>query len=437
MATVDYPAQLSLTPSPAPVQASVRLPGSKSITNRALLLAALADGTSRLLHPLHSDDTEYMTEALRCLGVCIDRDDDAVVVRGMGGSLSASPSARLFVGNSGTTVRFLTAAACLAPPGTSIVLDGTARMRERPIRDLLGALLTLGVQAASVNGHGCPPVRVRGGGMEGGACRMAGDVSSQFLSALLQVAPYAKRDVEIEIVGELVSKPYVDMTQAVMRAFGAEMENEDYRRLRVRAGQRYHARDYQIEADASNASYFLAAAAVTGGTVTLGNLGTNSIQGDVRFADVLESMGCTVTRGAQITLAGPARLSAIDVDMQDIPDTAQTLAVCAAFADGPSRISGLASLRVKETDRLRAIALELAKLGAGVEEGPDFWVIHPPAGGVYRPAEIDTYDDHRMAMAFAVAGLRIPNVVINEPGCVAKTFPDFWQRWGAAFPPSF
>lgn len=436
MGIADYPAQLSLTLSPGPMQAHVRLPGSKSITNRALLLAALADGTSRLHQPLHSDDTEYMTEALRCLGVCIDTEPEAVVVQGMGGALSASSCAHLFVGNSGTTVRFLTAAACLAPPGTSVVLDGNARMRERPIRDLLGALLLLGVQAESVNGHGCPPVRVHGGGMPGGACRMAGDVSSQFLSAVLQVAPYARRDVEIDIVGELISKPYVDMTQAVMHAFGVEMENDNYQRLRVRAGQRYQARDYEIEADASNASYFLAAAAVTGGTVTLSNLGTGSIQGDVRFADVLERMGCMVTRGAQITVTGPVRLSALDINMEDIPDTAQTLAVCAAFADGPSRVSGLASLRVKETDRLRAVAVELPKLGVRVEEGPDFWMIHPPAEGAYLPAEIDTYDDHRMAMAFAVAGLRIPGVVINKPSCVAKTFPDFWQCWSEAFSPS-
>ncbi len=433
MGTIDYPAQLSLSPPPAPVQAHVRLPGSKSLTNRALLLAALADGTSRLLHPLHSDDTAFMTEALRCLGVCIDHEADTVVVRGMGGYLSASTCAHLFIGNSGTTVRFLTAAACLTPPDTSVVLDGSARMRERPIRDLLGALLLLGVRAESVNGHGCPPVRVHGGGMPGGACRMAGDVSSQFLSALLQVAPYARQDVEIEIVGDLVSKPYVDMTQAVMRAFGADMENDNYQRLRVRAGQRYHARNYAIEADASNASYFLAAAAVTGGTVTLNNLGTGSIQGDVRFVDVLERMGCTVTRGAQITVTGPARLSAIEIDMEDIPDTAQTLAVCAAFADGPSRISGLASLRVKETDRLRAVATELPKLGVRVEEGPEYWVIYPPTDSLYLPAEIDTYDDHRMAMAFALTGLRIPGVTINEPGCVAKTFPDFWHRWNAAF----
>lgn len=436
MGTVDYPAQLSLSPPPGPVQAAVRLPGSKSLTNRALLLAALADGTSRLRRPLHSEDTAYMTEALRCLGVCIDHEPEATVVRGVGGALSASSCAHLFVGNSGTTVRFLTAAACLAPPNTSIVLDGTARMRERPLRDLLGALLVLGVQAESVNGHGCPPVRVQGGGMAGGACRLAGDVSSQFLSALLQVAPFARQDVEIEIVGDLVSKPYVAMTQAVMRVFGAEVENDGCKRLRVRAGQRYHACDYEIEADASNASYFLAGAALTGGTVTLSNLGTGSIQGDVRFADVLERMGCTITRGPQITVSGPARLHAVDADMADIPDTAQTLAVCAAFADGPSRISGLASLRVKETDRVRAVAVELSKIGAVVEEGPDFWLISPPVGGRYVPAQIDTYDDHRMAMAFALAGLRVPNIVINEPGCVAKTFPDFWQRWGAAFPGS-
>ncbi len=436
MGTAHYPSQLALFPPAAPVRAQVVLPGSKSLTNRALLLAALADGTSHLSHPLHSDDTEYMTEALRCLGVCIDLAPDSVVVQGMGGSLSASSCARLFVGNSGTTVRFLTAAACLAPPGTHVVLDGNARMRERPIRDLLGALLSLGVDAESVNGHGCPPVRVRGGGLPGGSCRLAGDVSSQFLSALLQVAPYARRDVEIEVVGDLISRPYIDMTQAVMRAFGVDMDNDNYRRLRVRAGQRYRACDYEIEADASNASYFLGAAAVSGGTVTLSNLGTNSVQGDVRFADVLERMGCTVTRGAQISVTGPARLSAIDVDMGDIPDIAQTLAVCAAFADGPTRITGLGSLRVKETDRLRAVAVELPKIGALVEEGPDFWIIHPPTDNTYLPAVIDTYDDHRMAMAFALSGLRIPGIVISEPGCVAKTFPDFWQRWQAAFPSS-
>ena len=432
-ADFSYPRQITLSPPLAPVHASVRLPGSKSITNRALLLAALADGTSRLVAPLHSEDTWYMASALRALGVGIEETPEKdFVVTGRGGKFDA-PQKTLMIGNSGTTVRFLTAAACLAPAGSDVTLDGIARMRERPIRDLVGALLTLGVEAECLNGHGCPPVRVRGGGLPGGKCRLRGDVSSQFLTALLQAAPYAATDVEIEIVGDLISKPYIDITQSVMAAFGVSLVNDNYERLRVPAGQRYSGREYAVEADASNASYFLAAAAVTGGTVILENLGTDSIQGDIRFLDVLEQMGCTVSRGASITLTGPNQLRAITADMEAIPDMAQTLAVVAAFADGPSRITNIGSLRVKETDRVQAVAKELPKLGVRVAEGPSDWTITPPADGVYSPGEIDTYDDHRMAMAFAVAGLRIPNVRINNPGCVAKTFPDFWERWNGAF----
>ena len=428
-----YPERLPLSPVPSPVSASVNLPGSKSITNRALLLAALADGESLLRAPLHSDDTLHMAQALRDLGVTIDETPERDFhVTGVSGKLESSRKP-LFVGNSGTTVRFLTAAACLAPANADITLDGVARMRERPISDLVGALLTLGVSAECVNGHGCPPVRVRGGGLAGGRCRLRGDVSSQFLTALLQVAPYAHTNVEIEIVGDLISKPYIDITQAVMASFGVGMRNDSYRILGVEAGQRYVGREYAVEADASNASYFLAAAAVTGGTVTLENLGASSIQGDIRFANVLERMGCTVVqRGRTTELTGPAKLKAVEADMGAIPDTAQTLAVVAAFADGPSRLTNIGSLRVKETDRVKAIARELPKLGARVEEGPDFWVVHPHAEGKGSAEAIDTYDDHRMAMSFAVAGLRLP-VVINNPGCVAKTFPDFWARWRAAF----
>ena len=432
-APFTYPDQLPLAPVSGPTSTSVRLPGSKSITNRALLLAALADGPSRLVAPLHSEDTFYMAQALRMLGVSVSEEPNGdFLVAGTGGELSA-PKEALFIGNSGTTVRFLTAAACLAPAGANVVLDGVARMRERPIRDLVGALLTLGVEAECLNGGGCPPVRVRGGGLSGGACRLRGDVSSQFLTALLQVALYAQNTVEIEIVGELISKPYIDITRSVMASFGVEMVNDDYRRLSVPSGQRYAAREFAVEADASNASYFLAAAAVTGGTVTLENLGADSIQGDVNFVDVLERMGCSVTRGPKITLTGPARLTAIQADMEAIPDTAQTLAVVCAFADGPSHLTNLASLRVKETDRVAAIAKELPKLGVRVDEGRDDWIIRPPAPNAFMGAAIDTYDDHRMAMAFAVAGLRVPGVLINHPGCVAKTFPDFWQRWETAF----
>jgi 3-phosphoshikimate 1-carboxyvinyltransferase len=432
-ASYTYPEQITLPPVSGPVAASVRLPGSKSITNRALLLAALADGESHLLAPLHSEDTFYMAQALRELGVVIEETPEGDFrVRGMGGQFQA-PHNTLMIGNSGTTVRFLTAAACFAPAGSDVTLDGVARMRERPIRDLVGALLTLGVDAECLNGHGCPPVRVRGGGLPGGSCRLRGDVSSQFLTALLQAAPYARQNVEIEIIGDLISKPYIDITQSVMQSFGVSMHNENYQRLSVPSGQHYLGQNYRIEADASNASYFLAAAAVTGGTVTLNNLGSDSIQGDIRFLDVLERMGCAVERGPSVTLTGPERLTGIDADMEAIPDMAQTLAVVAAFADGPSRITNLASLRVKETDRVRAIAKELPKLGVSVDEGSSEWTITPPADGIYTGAAIDTYIDHRMAMAFAVAGLRIPDVRINNPGCVAKTFPDFWERWTGAF----
>lgn len=436
MDPLAYPAQMRLTPPSGPVTASVRLPGSKSITNRALLLAALAEGTSTLHDPLHSEDTLYMAQALGDLGAEITETPTMdYVVRGVGGAFQA-PARGLFVGNSGTTVRFLTAAACLTPLDTDVVLDGVARMRERPIRDLIGALLTLGVNAETINGHGCPPVRVHGGGLPGGSCRLRGDVSSQFLSALLQVAPYAQSDVCVEIVGDLISKPYVDITQAVMRDFGVEMENEGYERLKVRAGQRYRAREFTVEADASNASYFLAAAAVTGGMVTLENLSAESIQGDAHFIDVLEEMGCGVTRAShQITLKGPDTLRGISIDMEAMPDMAQTLAVVAAFAEGPTWINGLASLRVKETDRLQAVARELPKLGIEVEEGRDYWIISPSSAEQRHGATIETYEDHRMAMAFAVAGLRIPDVVIDNPRCVAKTFPDFWQRWEEAFGP--
>ncbi len=431
-ADYTYPEQTALFPTSKPIAASVRLPGSKSITNRALLLAALADGESQLIAPLHSEDTFYMAQALRELGVRVEETPERdFIVAGRGGRFDA-PSKALFIGNSGTTVRFLTAAACFAPAGAEVTLDGVARMRERPIRDLVGALLTLGISAECLNGHGCPPVRVRGGGMPGGSCRLRGDVSSQFLTALLQAAPYAERDVEIEIVGDLISKPYIDITQSVMQSFGVSLHNNNYQRLHVPSGQRYAGREYAVEADASNASYFLAAAAVTGGTVTLENLGSDSIQGDIRFLDVLERMGCTVTRGASVTLTGPARLSAIDADMEAIPDTAQTLAVVCAFADGPSSLTNIASLRVKETDRVRAIATELPKIGVRVDEGASDWTITPPQNGFSPSAAIDTYDDHRMAMAFAVAGLRVP-IRINNPACVAKTFPDFWERWNQAF----
>ncbi|HEX5322300.1 MAG TPA: 3-phosphoshikimate 1-carboxyvinyltransferase [Capsulimonadaceae bacterium] len=428
-----YPTTISFTPVTRPVSASVRVPGSKSITNRALLLAALAEGESRLLSPLDSDDTERMQECLRLLGVSVSEQDGGdLVVQGASGRFQA-PEAPLMTGNSGTTIRFLTAAAALVPAGAEVVLDGAARMRERPIKDLLDALAPLGVKTHSLAGNGCPPVTVAGGGLPGGHCTVHGGISSQYLSALLLAAPLAQNDVTIQVEGNLVSKPYVDITQSVIAAFGGRMENDAYCLFRAPARQKYQGRVYAVEPDASNAAYFLAAAAVAGGRVVIEGLGTASVQGDARFVDVLEQMGCTVERAPQqLIVAGPEKLKGIDIDLETIPDTAQTAAVLAAFAEGPSTITGIGNLRVKETDRIAAIAIELRKLGADVEEGRDYWRITPAKSGLHGAA-IDTYDDHRMAMSFAVAGLRVPGLTINDPGCVAKTFPDFWILWEEAF----
>ena len=432
-----YPASVTLQSVSGPVEASVIVPGSKSITNRALLIAALAEGDTLLRSPLFSDDTFYMITALRALGVRIDEQAGGdLLIKGVGGRLQ-EPKDTLFIGNSGTSVRFLTAACVHLPEDASCVLDGVERMRQRPIQDLTDALSPLGGVAQALNGTGCPPVQVRGGGLAGGETTVRGDISSQYLSALMMTAPLAHRDVAIDVAGKLVSRPYVRMTAAVMEAFGvgAILHADDS--ISIAAPQSYRACEYTVEPDASNATYFLAAAAVTGGEVTVRGLGSESIQGDVHFAQMLEAAGC-VAKYAEggITIQGPNLLRGVTVDLTLMPDTAQTLAVVCLFAQGPSTIRGLKTLRVKETDRISAIADELRKLGAEVEAGEDYWIINPPASGAPRlaPGEmIATYDDHRMAMAFAVAGLRVDGLVINDPGCVAKTFPDFWERWNAAF----
>lgn len=408
-----------------PVRGSVRPPGSKSITNRALVCAALAEGPSTLAGALDSEDTQVMIAALRKLGIGVEHDLAAATlsVAGCGGKLP-SREAELYVANSGTTVRFLTAMLALAP-GT-FRLDGTPRMRERPIRDLLDALSQLGADAVSELQTGCPPVVVRGNGLSGGRATVAGDISSQFLSGILMASPYAKSPVELVVVGELVSKPYVDMTLAVMAAFGVEFETEGYRRFAVPVDRTYRGRHYEIEPDASAASYFFAAAAVTGGKLSVEGLSRESLQGDVAFCECLERMGCRVGYEPRaITVSGPpaGSLRGIDVDMNAISDTVQTLGAVALFAQGPTNITGVAHIRHKETDRLAALATELRKLGADVDEHDDGLRIVPAA---LRPAIIDTYDDHRMAMSLAIAGLMQPGVVIRDPGCTAKTYPDFF-----------
>jgi len=416
---------VEIVPVSSPVDAVVRLPGSKSYTNRALLIAALASGRSTIDGALFSDDTRYMIAALRDLGIPVEvtPETDRVVVDGKGGEIPAS-SADLFVGNAGTAARFLTAA--LALGNGTYRLDGVKRMRERPIGPLLDALNILGVEARSEFDNGCPPVVIVGRALARNQTTIDGNVSSQFISALMLIGPCLRDGLVIDIRGDLVSKPYVDLTASIMAAFGASASNDDYRRLSVSGGG-YRARDYTVEPDASSASYFFAAAAVTGGRVRVEGLGRHSAQGDLGLVDVLEAMGCAVERQDEyVEVRGPARLRGIDVDMGNMSDVAQTLAAIAPFADGSVRIRGIEHNRWKETDRVSAVATELARLGVPVVEHRDGWEIHP---SFPKPGVVETYDDHRMAMSFAVTGLRAPGIRIANPSCVEKTFPDFFERF--------
>lgn len=417
--------ELEIRPLSRPPDATVTVPGSKSITNRALLLAALAEGTSTLDGALHSDDTRYMVEALGQLGTPITADEGGRRLRvvGQGGAWPV-PGADLFVGNAGTAMRFLLAALSLGDGRFRI--DGTKRMRERPIRDLVQALGELGVRATCELDTDGPPVIVEASGLPGGSTAIGGAESSQFLSALLQIAPCARRDVTVSVRGELIAQPYIDMTIAVMAAFGAHVERDGYREFHVRAGQSYRAQEFVIEPDASSAHYFLAAAALTGGRVRVLGLGRDSLQGDVRFAEVLAAMGANVDwQRDGIVVTGSGRLTGIEIDMNAISDTAPTLATLAPFASGPVRIRNVAHLRRQESDRLRAVATELTRLGVVVRELSDGLEIQPSnvVGTTVR-----TYDDHRIAMSFALMGLRVPGLTILQPECVSKTFPDFFDR---------
>jgi 3-phosphoshikimate 1-carboxyvinyltransferase len=420
------------------LRASIRPPGSKSITNRAMVCAALADGPSTLTGALASDDTRVMIEGLRQLGIEVaEGPAEAVIgISGCGGRLKAT-SADLWVGNSGTTLRFLTALTALGH-GT-FRLDGKGRMRERPVQDLLDALGQLGVEARSEQQTGCPPVVIRAAGLRGGRAEVAGSVSSQYLSGLLMAAPYAREPVELAIRGELVSGPYVSMTLGVMAAFGVEVRHvppvsgipgltPGARAVPpsvflIPAGC-YRGCRYAIEPDASAASYFFAAAAIAGGSVTVEGLTRQSIQGDVAFCDCLQKMGCLVEEGTNSLTVTGRPLVGIQADMNAISDTVQTLAAVALFARGPTTITHVGHVRHKETDRLRALTTELRKLGAEVEERADGLRIVPrPLHG----AEVDTYDDHRMAMSLALVGLAVAGVVVRDPGCTAKTYPGFFE----------
>jgi len=406
-----------------PLEARIRVPGSRSITNRALVAAALASGESRLEGAVRSDDTDVMREGLRALGARIAVASDAWTVVGVGGRFGA-PTAALYAGASGTTARFLTAAATLA--AGPVVVDGTARMRERPIQELVDALRALGADCEAGSPGGCPPVRVAGGGLPGGRARIDARRSSQYVSGVLLAAPYADRDVELSFVeGVLVSRPFVDLTLEVMRAFDARADWHG-EGLRVRAGCPYRSRVYPIEPDAQSAVYGFAAAAIAGGRVRVDGIPAESRQTDLRFLEVLASMGCRVKREPDaVEVRSPEHtLRGVEIDMNDMPDAALALAVVALFAEGSTTIRNIANLRIKETDRLAALETQLRRLGGVATTGPDWLRIEPaPLHG----ATIDTFDDHRIAMAFALAGLRVPGVAIRDPGCVSKTWPNYFD----------
>ncbi len=420
----------AITPIAGPIAACPRLPGSKSLTNRALVVAALGDGPSELRGALESDDTKHMVESLRRLGFAIawDRERETISVEGKAGTIP-SPGADLFGGNAGTAVRFLTAFVSLGQ-GT-FRIDGDPRMRERPIQDQLDAMTALGVRVRSELGTGCPPIVVDANGLPGGPTQIAGSTSSQFTSAILLAAPFARADVELTLTGTLVGAPFVDMTIALMASRGVACARSGSE-IRVRAGQRYGHGPIAIEPDATAASYFMAAAALLGGEVEIRALGRSSLQGDIGYARVLAEMGAEVEETATGVRVRGRELRGGDFDFRPISDTFLTAAAIAPFASSPTRIRGIGHTRKQETDRVTAVATELRKLGVEVEESEDALEIRP---SVPRAGSVATYHDHRMAMSFALIGLKVPGIRILDPACVDKTFPRFFDELERLRPP--
>ena len=410
------------------ISGSIALPGSKSLSNRVLLLAMLSEGETLIENLLDSDDVRRMVDALAKLKISYeeDRPNKRITVRGVAGRIPVV-EAKLFLGNAGTAIRPLTAALTLGHG--RFVLDGIERMRERPIQDLLEGLNQLGAHVRSVHNTGCPPVEIIADGLQGGVTELSGAISSQYLTAILLTSPYAKTPVEIRIRDHLVSVPYVKMTIRLMSRFGVNVVvSEDFRNFYINAPQNYQSPEtYFVEGDASSASYFLAGAAITGGSVTVVGCGTESLQGDAQFAKVLEMMGAEVGwQSNEITVQGSGNLKGVDVDMNEMPDAAMTLAVTALFAKGTTAIRNIYNWRLKETERLKAVSCELKKLGAFIEEGEDYLIIAPPRE--LMPAKISTYDDHRMAMAFSLAACGEVPITILNPTCVSKTFPDYFDQ---------
>lgn len=410
------------------VEGQVTLPGSKSLSNRALLLASLAAGTTRISNLLVSDDVERMREALEALGVALDVSEDATraTVTGQAGRIQTEERVhRLYLGNAGTAFRPLTAALCLSRG--VFELEGEPRMHERPIEHLVTALRDLGARIEYTGREGYPPLRITGGDLDGGMISIPGNISSQFLTSILMTAPLARAPIEIRVIGEQVSKPYIEITLDAMRRFGVEVAHQDLQQFRVPTGSYTSPGDFLVEGDASSATYFLAAGAIKGGPVRVQGVGSESVQGDVAFTKVLEAMGARIDMGRDwIEVRGPdGKLNPFDMDLNAIPDAAMTAAATALFADGTSIIRNVYNLRVKETDRIQALARELRKLGAEVDAGNDYLKITPPDR--LKPASIDTYDDHRMAMSLSLAALGEADIEMRDPECVTKTFPEYFE----------
>lgn len=417
---------LTLTPVKQ-VNGEITLPGSKSLSNRALLLAALARGTTKITNLLDSEDIQHMLSALKTLGIEFELSEDKTecVVKGNDGLFSNEEKLSIYLGNAGTAMRPL--AAALAVSDVNVELTGEPRMKERPIAHLVEALWQLGADVDYLEDKGFPPLKIKGKKVLGSNIKLDGSISSQYLTALLMICPLLTTDTKIKVEGELVSKPYIDITLDIMKRFGVQVTNEQYSVFRIKGQQSYESPgSYMVEGDASSASYFLAAAAIKGGSVTVNGVGSESVQGDRLFADVLEKMGAKVTWTPTSVSVTHQELQGVDLDLNHIPDAAMTIAIAAIFAKGPTSIRNVYNWRVKETDRLHAMATELQKLGVKVEEGKDYLTIYPQS--TLKHAEIETYNDHRIAMCFSLVSLSDQSVTILDPKCVRKTFPNYFEK---------